>query len=131
LPERFAQRLAGRVVERLERRAKYILAYLDDGMVWLIHLGMSGRIYIAPAPPPPPAPHEHVTIETEDGTVVRYEDARRFGMMDLVPADALPGHRLLAGLGPEPLGNGFNEIVLSQALAGRRAPIKAALLDQR
>jgi formamidopyrimidine-DNA glycosylase len=131
LPERFAARLAGRRVERLERRAKYILAHLDDATVWLIHLGMSGRMYIAPGPAPPPGPHEHVTIETDDGAVVRYEDARRFGMMDLVPAARLHEHRLLAGLGPEPLGNGFNEIVLSQALTGRRTPIKAALLDQR
>jgi formamidopyrimidine-DNA glycosylase len=131
LPEDFAKRLQGRRVERMERRAKYILAHLDDGMVWLIHLGMSGRIYIGPGPAPPAAPHEHITIETDGGHVVRYEDARRFGMMDLVPADAVPGHRLLVGLGPEPLGNAFNEAVLSAALTGKRTPIKAALLDQR
>ena len=130
LPENFAARLQGRRVERMERRAKYILAHLDDGMVWLIHLGMSGRIYIGPGPAPPAAAHEHVTIETDGGHVVRYEDARRFGMMDLVPGEAAASHRLLAGLGPEPLGNAFNDAVLSAALAGKKTPIKAALLDQ-
>ncbi|MEQ9643320.1 MAG: bifunctional DNA-formamidopyrimidine glycosylase/DNA-(apurinic or apyrimidinic site) lyase [Alphaproteobacteria bacterium] len=131
LPTDFARRLEGRRVERLERRAKYIVAHLDDGMVWLTHLGMSGRMYIGPTPAPPPGPHEHITILTDGGHAVRYEDARRFGMMDLIPAAELAGHKLLAGLGPEPLGNEFNDLILSSAIAGKKTPIKAALLDQR
>ena len=131
LPKDFAKRLEGRRVERLERRAKYILAHLDDGTVWLTHLGMSGRMYIGPAPAPSPGPHEHITIVTDGGHVVRYEDARRFGMMDLVPATELAGHKLLAGLGPEPLGNEFNDLMLSTAIVGKKTPIKAALLDQK
>ena len=131
LPKDFAARLRGRRVDHIGRRAKYILIALDDGNVLMIHLGMSGRILIHDGNPPPPGRHDHVDFVTDEGCTIRYNDARRFGMMDLVARDALEGHRLLAGLGPEPLGNGFNEFVLAAALAGRRSPIKAALLDQR
>lgn len=134
LPDRLAERLAGRTVERIGRRAKYILVHLDDGMVLMIHLGMAGRMVVTPpdrAAGFAPAAHDHVVFHAADGTVVTFNDARRFGMMDLVPASALERHRLLAGLGPEPLGNGFNAPYLSARLAGRRTPIKSALLDQR
>ncbi len=135
LPERLAERLTGRRVESIARRGKYILVHLDDGMVLLAHLGMSGRLVISPAPAPParfaPSRHDHVILETEDGSVVAFNDARRFGMMDLTPARQLGEHRLLAGLGPEPLADGFDGTVLARGLAGRLTPIKAALLDQR
>jgi formamidopyrimidine-DNA glycosylase len=131
LPERFAERLTGRRVERLTRRAKFILAHLDDDMVWMTHLGMSGRMFIHEGPAGPPGKHDHVIIETDGGSTVVYQDARRFGMMDLVAADALDEHPLLRDLGPEPLGNAFNAETLSAALRGRKTPIKAALLDQK
>lgn len=131
LPENFAARLQGRRIERLGRRAKLILAWLDDGMVWMTHLGMSGRMYVQHERPDAPGKHDHIIIETDAGAVVVFNDHRRFGMMDLVPEDELDRHRLLADLGPEPLGNSFNPAMLSAALKGRRTPIKAALLDQK
>ena len=143
LPPRFAERLTGRRVERLDRRSKYILAALDGGETWLLHLGMSGRILIAlpqgaPAMAgaflhgvPEPGPHDHVGLTMADGTRITYTDARRFGAMDLWPTARIAEHRLLARLGPEPLSNAFSGPVLAAALAGRRTPVKAALLDQR
>ncbi|WP_022728433.1 bifunctional DNA-formamidopyrimidine glycosylase/DNA-(apurinic or apyrimidinic site) lyase [Fodinicurvata sediminis] len=130
-PENFAARLEGRTVERLERRAKYLLAHTDGDEVLLCHLGMSGRMTLVADLDLPFAPHDHVILETETGLQLRFNDARRFGIMDLVPAGALESHRLLAGLGPEPLGNSFNGPALAAALKGRRTPIKAALLDQK
>ena len=143
LPPRFAERLTGRRVMRLDRRSKYILAALDGGETWLLHLGMSGRILIAApeAAPvmagdfahgvPAPGPHDHVILTMEDGTRVTYTDARRFGAMDLWPSAEIAAHPLLARLGPEPLGNAFSGPVLAAALTGRQTPVKAALLDQR
>ena len=131
LPADFAKRLTGRRVERLDRRAKFILARLDDGQVWITHLGMSGRMLLSRDAAVPPGPHDHIVIETDGGDVVTFNDVRRFGMMDLVPEDELSEHFLLRDLGPEPLGNAFNDAVLSAALDGRKTPIKAALLDQK
>ena len=131
LPERLADRLAGRRVLTVDRRGKYLLLRLDDGMVLIVHLGMSGRMVVMPAPAPPPGPHDHVLFETVDGTAVVFTDPRRFGMMDLAPADRLDAHKALASLGPEPLGEGFDAAYLGARLAGRITPIKAALLDQR
>jgi len=97
LPPRFAERLTGRRVERLDRRSKYILAALDGGETWLVHLGMSGRILIAPPEAAPamagaflhtvaePGPHDHAALTMADGTRITYTDARRFGAMDLWP----------------------------------------------
>ncbi|RMD64711.1 MAG: bifunctional DNA-formamidopyrimidine glycosylase/DNA-(apurinic or apyrimidinic site) lyase [Alphaproteobacteria bacterium] len=131
LPRHFARRLEGRRILRLNRRAKYIVAELDDGGSLLCHLGMSGRMIVAAAPGPPPGPHDHVILRTDAGLEVRFCDPRRFGLMDLVAPGGLAQHPLLAGLGPEPLGNDFSGPVLAARLAGRRTTIKAALLDQR
>jgi len=131
LPPDFAGRLTGRRIEGIVRRAKYMLVHLDDGQVVIAHLGMSGRMRILGARPEPPGPHDHVIFEAEDGTVVYFNDARRFGLMTLVDRTGLEAHPLLAGIGPEPLGNAFNGPALAAALAGRNTPIKAALLDQR
>ncbi|NBC31198.1 MAG: bifunctional DNA-formamidopyrimidine glycosylase/DNA-(apurinic or apyrimidinic site) lyase [Alphaproteobacteria bacterium] len=131
LPPDFAARLTGRRVARIGRRGKYILVHLDDQMVWLVHLGMSGRIILGPPEATPPGPHDHVVVLTDDGTELRYTDARRFGMMDLVPAAGLADCRALAGMGPEPLEADFSPAYLSRVLAGRQMPVKAALLDQK
>lgn len=132
LPENFAARLEGRRVTHLTRRAKYILIHLDDNQILLCHLGMSGRMTVFGAGArEDPGPHDHVIFITERGDEIRFNDARRFGVMDLVDAGHLDRHRLLANLGPEPLGNEFSGPVLARRLAGKRAPIKAALLDQR
>lgn len=131
IPAGFVDRLTGRRVERLDRRAKYILMHLDDGTVVLLHLGMSGRMLLSEARPAALEPHDHIVLTTEEGWVVRFNDARRFGMVDLASADTVAAHPLLAGLGPEPLSNAFNGPALAGALAGKQTPIKAALLDQK
>src|SRR5512147_1670547 len=139
-PARFAARLKGRRVDALERRAKYLLAHLDDGMVWITHLGMTGRWTVIGAKKqpsdfyysePPDPTHTHVIIDMESGARLEFNDPRRFGYMDLIGEDALDAHPWFKGLGPEPLGNAFNLPYLKKALAGKKAPIKAALLDQR
>lgn len=131
LPDRMAERLTGRRILGLRRRAKYILVDLDDGTSWMIHLGMSGRMVISDGPKPPLETHDHVVFRTDDGTWVKFNDARRFGMMDLWPTQEVERHKLLKGIGPEPLGNAFNGPALESALAGKYTPIKAALLDQK
>ena len=131
LPENFAAHLRGRIVRRIGRRAKYIVVHLDDGQVLLCHLGMSGRMLLVEQSTPPPGPHDHIILATDRGDEIRFNDARRFGMMDLTDEAGLASHRLLAPLGPEPLGNSFNGPELARRLAGKRVSIKAALMDQR
>ncbi|MCH7486424.1 MAG: bifunctional DNA-formamidopyrimidine glycosylase/DNA-(apurinic or apyrimidinic site) lyase [Proteobacteria bacterium] len=130
LPEDFAERIEGRRVLSCGRRGKYLLIHLDDGQVLMIHLGMSGRIMIFRDHPPPLDPHDHVIFETGGGTTIRFNDKRRFGLMALARAESLESHPLLAGLGPEPLGNAFDGPVLAERLKHRRAPLKSALMDQ-
>jgi formamidopyrimidine-DNA glycosylase len=149
-PPRLAERLAGARVLGFRRRGKYILARLDTAESLLIHLGMSGRLVAVPKDGPrvpwmgptgrfsdarghnnPPEAHEHLVMETEDGWRVGFVDPRRFGSVDLMPTVAEERHRLLKGLGPEPLEAGFTPALLGAALAGRHTPIKAALLDQK
>ncbi len=131
LPARLGARLAGRRIDAVGRRGKYILIRLDGGLGWMVHLGMSGRFVVTAAGAAPDAAHDHVVAHLDHGVVLRFNDARRFGMMDLVADRDLARHRLIAGLGPEPLGNGFGAAVLGAALAGRNTSIKAALMDQR
>lgn len=142
-PDRMADRLTGARVERLRRRSKFILGDLDTGETLLIHLGMSGRMLIAPPAGdraalgdfhhhhPAPEKHDHVVLDMQDGTRITFNDARRFGSMDLIATDRAETHMLLAKLGPEPLGNHFDEAYLTAALKGKNTPIKSALLDQR
>jgi formamidopyrimidine-DNA glycosylase len=130
LPVNFTGAIEGRAVEAVERRAKHLLIFLEGGLVLLAHLGMSGRFRIFPEEPPPPERHDHITFQTDEGATVRFHDPRRFGFMDLYPADALARHPMLARLGPEPLGEDFTADWLSQRLAGRLTPLKGALLDQ-
>jgi formamidopyrimidine-DNA glycosylase len=132
LPDGFGQRLTGRRVTRVGRRAKFMLITLDDGWVVIGHLGMSGRMRIFDKPPlPPEEPHDHVILETDTGAVIRFNDPRRFGFLDLVEEAALAENRFLAGLGPEPLDAAFDALELARRLAGKATPLKAALLDQR
>lgn len=130
LPPDLAARLEGRPVTAVRRRAKYILVDVEGGETLILHLGMSGRMYIDDSPQTPGA-HDHLIFTMEDGGQVRFNDARRFGMVDLCATDALENHVLLATLGPEPLGNAMNGPALADALKGKKTPIKAALLDQR
>jgi formamidopyrimidine-DNA glycosylase len=130
-PQGLAARLLGAEVLGFRRRAKYILMRLSGGDSVLIHLGMSGRMNLTPSRPNSETAHEHLVLEVDDGWRVGFVDPRRFGSVDLVPTAAEDEHRLLAGMGPEPLDDAFSIAVLNTALAGKRTPIKAALLDQR
>jgi len=131
LPTDLAARMTGRRVEAVRRRAKYILLDLDDGTTVIMHLGMSGRIVMTQGRPNALEPHDHIVIETEDDVFLRFNDARRFGLVTLAPRAALAEHPLFRHLGPEPLDRAFDGATLAAALAGRRTPIKAALLDQQ
>src|SRR5262245_252582 len=142
LPVDFVQRLTGARIERLERRAKYLLAPLDRGDTLVMHLGMSGRFEIAVpegairpgqfhyAPDPDPK-HAHVVFDTEAGRRVTYYDPRRFGYMALIASDELGAHPWFAGLGPEPLSPAFDADHLVAAFRDRRQGPKTLLLDQR
>lgn len=143
LPEGFVQRLTGARIERLDRRAKYLIARLDRGQALVMHLGMTGRFEIvggaAPARRPgefhyaaaADARHAHVVFTTDAGAVVTYFDPRRFGYMGLVDLEGFETHPWFAGLGPEPLGEGFSADHLMGEFAGRQQSVKATLLDQR
>jgi formamidopyrimidine-DNA glycosylase len=141
-PDDLATRLTGRRVEALSRRAKYLLMDLDDGMVLIMHLGMSGSFRIEPIEGGDTTPgvfhharsklgaHDHVVLETAGGTRITYNDPRRFGFMLLAPRAELAEHKLLRDLGIEPLGNELDGALLSHAFAGKETSLKAALLDQ-
>jgi len=130
MPAGLTARLTGARVQGFRRRGKYFFVRLSGGDSLLVHLGMSGRMTVSPDGLAAPTLHEHMVLTTDDGWRVSFVDPRRFGCLDLVATDAEDAHRLLAGMGPEPLEDGFTAAVLSAALAGRRTPIKAALLDQ-
>ena len=141
-PADFDRRLEGRTVVGLGRRAKYLLADLDSGDVLVMHLGMSGSFRIE-APTGASAPgvfhhdrskdpaHDHVTFHLSTGGRIIYNDPRRFGFMDIVARRDLPAHPFFRDLGIEPLGNELDGGLLSTLFAGKKAPLKAALLDQR
>lgn len=142
LPQGFAERLAGRRVLSVGRRAKYLLIDLDDGTVLLGHLGMTGSFRIeAEAGATIPgayhharsteAAHDHVRFAFEGGLSVTYNDPRRFGLLLLVPRADLADHPLMRDIGVEPLGNAFDAALLARLFHGRTAPLKAALLDQK
>ena len=134
LPARFAQRIESRTVTGIDRRAKYLLIRLDDNNTLIIHLGMSGRMTLhdrQSAAEHPFERHDHVVFDMDDGWQVRFNDARRFGLMLLVPTEAVARHKAFKGLGPEPLDEIFDGAALAARLKGKRTPIKAALLDQK
>lgn len=141
-PEGFVQRLTGATIQRLDRRAKYLIAELDRGESLVMHLGMSGRFEIARpqgavrpgdfhyAADPDPK-HAHVVLDTDDGDRVTYYDPRRFGYMALLDTATRDQHPWFAGLGPEPLSPAFDADLLEKAFAGRKQGPKTLLLDQR
>ena len=130
-PPDFEQRLTGRTVTDIVRRAKYMIWRLDDGWALLIHLGMSGSLTVRERNDAPLGKHNHVLFDTESGMRAIYNDPRRFGVMDLAAWDNLDAHPSLAGLGPEPLGRQFGGATLYKATQRRHQPIKSALLDQK
>ncbi len=140
-PPGFSERLTGRRIVALARRAKYLLFRLDDSATLIAHLGMSGSFRVEASETAAPGPfyrerskdpkHDHVVMHLDNGKIVTYNDPRRFGFMDLVASEALETHPRLIELGEEPLGLGFDARRLAQLFAGSRAPLKSALLDQR
>ena len=142
-PSRFAERLTGRRVERLDRRAKYILVHLDGGEVLTIHLGMTGRFSVKQKQKGAvqlgeyeyehghDAKHDHLVLRMSNGAVITYNDARRFGYMTLVPGGELGQSKFFAGLGVEPLGADLTPNYLARRALGRKADLKALLMDQR
>ena len=146
-PPQMSERLTGQSVTSLRRRSKYILVDLSSGETLIIHLGMSGRMLVsgqmlgdlhhapqirpASGDHPAPAKHDHVVLDMDNGARVTFNDARRFGAMDLSATQDLENHWLIRDIGPEPLGNAFSEITLKQRLKNRATPIKTALLDQK
>jgi formamidopyrimidine-DNA glycosylase len=127
-PDGLGQRLVGATVTGCRRRAKYGLIDTDRGDTLILHLGMSGRMRLDPTES---LKHDHVVFETGAGRIVAFNDARRFGSLDLVETAQAGAHPLLAGIGPEPLGPEFAAAVLARAFKDRAAPAKALLLDQR
>jgi len=131
-PEDFSARLEGNCIERLRRRSKYILIDCTDGLVVILHLGMSGRITIyKDGEQPEIGKHDHMSLITERDDHIVYTDPRRFGIITFTEAEHQDEHALLKNIGPEPLGNSFNTRVLEAGLNGKKASIKAALLDQK
>jgi formamidopyrimidine-DNA glycosylase len=141
LPKDFAQRLKGKTVTGLGRRAKYLLADLSSGDVLIMHLGMSGSFHVVHEKGKhlgryyhersKHVAHDHVVFHMSSGASVTFNDPRRFGSMKLVARDKLDAEPLLKGLGPEPLGNEFDAAMLARACHGKKTSLKAALLDQR
>jgi formamidopyrimidine-DNA glycosylase len=142
LPKDFAQRLEGKTVIGLGRRAKYLLADLSSGDVLMMHLGMSGSFRVARRARertpgayhhqrPRARAHDHVVFHMSSGARITFNDPRRFGLMLLVPRGALAEHPLLKEVGPEPLGNAFDAALLARACARKKTSLKAALSDQK
>jgi formamidopyrimidine-DNA glycosylase len=144
LPPRFAARLTGRRIERLGRRAKYILVHLDKGEVLAMHLGMTGRFIVSRTGQAnrrtlgeyeyehgKDAKHDHLIFTVSGGATITYNDARRFGYMTLIPARELATDAFFAGLGVEPLGPELDAAYLARRAHGRKADLKAFLMDQR
>lgn len=145
-PEHFAERLTGRAVTGVQRRAKYLQLMLDSRDVLIVHLGMTGRFILAGPGEDTDCgavvgdyvyetghlpQHDHVVLETSGGLRVTYNDPRRFGYMLLEAEAELETHALFRALGVEPLGNELDAALLAKRAAGRRADLKAFLMDQR
>jgi formamidopyrimidine-DNA glycosylase len=122
--------LRGAAVTAIRRRSKYLLVGTDAGLTLLVHLGMTGRLWVADAARPP-RPHEHLVFDLDDGRTLRFADPRRFGLVEVVPDGRLHLHPRLRGLGPEPLEEQVTGRSLREACRGRRKPVKNFLMDTR
>jgi formamidopyrimidine-DNA glycosylase len=127
VPRDFAARLTGRRIDRVRRRAKYLLLDLDDGAVWLVHLGMTGTMVVVPRVEARRT-HTHVVVELDDGRTIRFHDPRRFGLMRVGTAERLAE---LTVLGPEPLDPAFSAQFLHATARRQRRSVKSLLMDQQ
>ena len=132
-PKGFEVMLRGRLVKRIERRAKYLLIRLDNDTTWMCHLGMTGRWTLLGAEnnQGDDGPHDWVVVHLDNGGRAVFSDHRRFGFMDLFETAEQDQNRFLAKLGPEPTPDYLTPMDLAENLRGRRTPMKTALLDQR
>jgi formamidopyrimidine-DNA glycosylase len=138
-PRQFVDRLTGQTVTALDRRAKYLVATLSSGETLLMHLGMSGSFRVIreksdrrmPRNVALLDPHDHVVFHMSSGGAIVFNDPRRFGIMELVPAGKLHRHAVLSRLGPEPLSSDFDGAALARACHRKKTSLKAALMDQR
>lgn len=130
-PKSIKQNLVGARIERIERRAKYLLFHLDNGQVLIAHLGMSGKMLVMDKSGYALKKHDHVIVDFDHERRLVFNDARRFGLMTVCAEEELKQHSLIAHLGPEPLGNHFNGAYLEKELSKRNTTIKAALMDQK
>ncbi len=128
IPTDIRQRMTGAKIMGLSRRAKYGLIYTDRDDILIFHLGMSGRWRIDPNII---EKHDHFILETENGRIAALNDPRRFGSLDIIPADKVSEYKAFTTMGPEPLSDDFNVSQLKSALKGKTSLIKTALLDQR
>ncbi len=136
-PENFNQRIEGSRVTRLGRRAKYLVGELSNGEALIMHLGMTGRFTVKGKKPGKfhhaagaGEKHDHVVFDMQGGARVVFNDARRFGFMDLWPLDDIDHYAPFDGMGPEPISNEFSGAYLEEAFADKKTPVKSALLDQ-
>ncbi|MEE9231620.1 MAG: bifunctional DNA-formamidopyrimidine glycosylase/DNA-(apurinic or apyrimidinic site) lyase [Acidobacteriota bacterium] len=129
-PRKLRALVTGRRVRGIRRRAKYLILDLEPADHLLVHLGMTGQLFIG-HPGRPPVPHEHVVFDLDDENTLRFADTRRFGLLEPVLDGDLERHPLLRGLGPEPLGNGLDPAVMREKTRRLRKPIKNFLLDSR
>ena len=131
-PPGFERMLSGRIVENLDRRAKYLLTRLSGGVTWMCHLGMTGRwtLLDANSTEADDGPHDWVVLHLDDGGKAVFTDHRRFGFMDAFETDKQNQNKFLSKLGPEPTPDYLTPMDLADALRGRKTPMKSALLDQ-
>ncbi|MBA2295979.1 MAG: bifunctional DNA-formamidopyrimidine glycosylase/DNA-(apurinic or apyrimidinic site) lyase [Actinobacteria bacterium] len=129
-PRLVADALVGETIATVGRRGKYLLVRLESGRTLVVHLRMTGSLRYAPAGELPADAHRRAILRLDTGTDIAYRDVRRFGTWELLDEDHLRPY-LAARLGPEPLVQSFSSAKLTRLAAGRRAPIKAFLLDQR
>jgi len=141
-PARFKERLEGQRVTGLSRRAKYLVLHLSSEEALIMHLGMSGRFTVEMGDKTSKpgdfhyettgtSPHDHVVFHLENGARITYNDPRRFGFMDLVPSASLAESKHFKAMGIEPLGNELDGELIQTLFTDKKAPLKAALLDQR
>ncbi|HKK08581.1 MAG TPA: bifunctional DNA-formamidopyrimidine glycosylase/DNA-(apurinic or apyrimidinic site) lyase [Gemmatimonadota bacterium] len=129
-PDRFARRVTGRRIERVDRRAKYLLLRLAGRVVVQVQLRMTGRFAVGETlPDPEEFSHVAAELDLDDGRTLFYDDVRRLGGLRTMDAETWDGEA--ARLGPEPLEGTFTTDALGRELAGRKAPVKNLLLDQR
>jgi len=138
-PKGLVAAVTGQRIERIYRRAKYVMLHLGSNDVLIAHLGMAGRMTIIKEDAGPPGPHDHVIFTTDDGTVVRFNDPRRFGLMTLAPAKDLDTHKLFRHLGPDAMSDyaceslfraGISPKRKAGSVAGKRAEALVPVIKQ-